>query len=638
MQAIAPVTVAQLLAAGQQPLMKVEIYVGAAWVNLNSLAGENYVKNISVSLGGASMTPNPVGGSWNVEIANENGIFHPQHPTSAYKAYLQTERLTRISIGATYGGVDYYWQRIIGFMNVPKFNASDFSVRISGGDYMKRLEETEIKFPDNYWGDSENFTSIASDGIIGGEIYLESDAMDTRDDGTGPFDNVTNWVATNCDFASFADAGSPSTFFVGRAINQVPRPVRLNNPNVGAAVADQSYQVKFWHRIVGGTGIISLRVQILQASGVCADIRYWPTDTWTEETFQFTALDTGAIEWRFSLATIAHDLRLDDFSITGYRFYYERYYDIADALEQGPYRVTLDTGAGAEDVWQAEEDEGWWYEEATGRVFFDINKVVAGGEPMVIYYYMTTPIEEMLADLLYQAGVPDTNGALYANSAAVLAAIVGAPGYIDPAIDIDKAWFEPGTTCLDAVRKICERCNYRFYFRYDGTPIFRPKPGAHAADFTLTDPKHCQTVKTYQDQNEIRNRIAIEGLKQTSHINREETVSSQFKGELADDGVGGSIELYGERTLSIKNHLFQDQDSIDHAVTGMCKILLDEYKLPKWYANLKIPFNPVPLEFGDNIKWEERLSPILNITPSPEGITRDIKIDNYSATYKSEKK
>ena len=634
MQTIAPVTDVQLLAPGQEPLMKVEILVDAVWVNLCDLDGKDYVKDVSVSLGGALMTPNPVGGSWNVEIANENGIFHPQHPTSAYKAYLQTERLTRISIGATYGGAPYYWQRIIGHMNVPEFNASDFSVTISGGDYMKRLEETEIKFPDNYWGASEAFTSIASDGIIGAQMYVEVDAMDTADDGTAPYDNVANWVATNCTFVSFADAGSPSTFFVGRVTGQGPRPVSINNPNVCAAVAGNSYQVKFWHRIVGGTGLIGIRIQIHQASGNCTQILYFPTDTWKEETFQFTALDTGVVQWRFILPPVVCDLRLDDFSISGYKFYYERYYDIADANEKGPYRVTLDTGAGAEDVWQAEEDEGWWYEEATGRTFFDINKVVAGGEPMVIYYYMTEPIEQMLADLLYQARVPDTTGALYANPAAVLAAIIAAPGYIDPAIDIDKAWFEPGTKCLNAVKKICERCDYRFYFRYDGTPIFRPKPGAHAADFVLTEQEHQQTVKTYQDQNEIRNRIAIEGLKQTSHINREETVSSQFKGELADDGVGGSIELYSERTLTIKNHLFQNQADLDQ----MCIDLLAEYKLPKWYADLEIPFNPVPLEFGDNIKWEERLSPILDITPSPEGIIRDIKIDNYGATYKCEKK
>jgi len=639
MQGLAGVDPDEFRAAGQEPLLKLDIWVGGEWKNLCDLDGENYVQDISISLGGASMTPHPVEGIWNATIFNKDGVFHPKHLTSGYEDYLRTERLTRISIGAIYGGVPVYWPRIIGFMNEPKFNASDSSVTISGGDYMKRLEETEIKFPDNYWGASELFNSIASDGIIGVEAYDEADAMTI-------FPNEVNdipgtWVRTLCAFNSVVDtpAGSAGTW-CGRVTGQGPgRPVNVHNLNVSAGVEGNSYQFKFWHRIDGGDGSIGIRLYILQDAGTCFHQLYFPTDDWTEETFEFTARDNTALQWWFRLAPVACDLRLDDFSIKSFKFYYDRFYDITDANEKGPYRVTLDTGAGFEDVWQAEEDEGWWYEEATGHVFFDINKVVATGvDNLRIYYFLSTPIKEILADLLYQAGVPDVNGDLYADADAVLAAIEAAPGYIDPAIDIDKAWFEPGTKCLDAVKKICERCNYRFYFRYDGTPIFRPKPGAHVADFTLTDPKHAETIETYQSKNEIRNRIVIEGLKQTSHINREETVSSQYKGERADDGAGDSIELYGERTLTIKNHLFQTDDSIMDPVTGMCAILLAEYKDPKWYADLKIPFNPVPLEFGDNLKWEERLSPILDIVPSPEGIIRDIKIDNYNTTYKCEKK
>ena len=634
MQTINPPTTAQLLAPGQQPLMKVEIYVVAAWINLCDLAGENYVKDVSVSLGGASMTPNPVGGSWSVEIANENGIFHPQHPTSAYKTYLETGRLTRISIGATYGGVDYYWQRIIGHMDVPKFNAPDYSVRISGGDYMKRLQDAEVRFPDNYWGSSELFSSIESGGVGNVELYDEADAMTIVPDEVN--DIPGTWVKTNCTFVSVADPRTGSAGnWSGEANGDGGSTLSsLKNLNVSPGVEGNSHQVRFWHRRAGGDPM-PLRIYIYQDAGVCFQQLYLPTDTWKEEVFVFTARDNSNIQMWFTFPPKAVDIRLDDFSIMGFKYYYYRYYDIADANEKGPYRVILDTGGGFEDVWQAEEDEGWWYNETNGRVFFDINKEVAEGvDNLRIYYFLTTPIEEVLADLLYMAGVPDTNGDLYADAAAVLAAIEAAPGYVDPAIDIDKTWFEAGTTYLNAVKKICERCDYRFYFDYDGTPVFRPQPGVTAADFTLTDPKHVETVETYQELDEIKNRIVIKGLKQTSHINKDETVSSEYKGELADDGGGGSIELYGERALTINNHLFQDQTSIDN----MCTSLLAKYKDPKWYADLVIPFNPVPLELSDNIQWEERLSPVLDITPSPEGIIRDVKIDNYRTTYKCVKK
>lgn len=614
--------------------MKVEIYVSAAWVNLCDLGGKNYVKDVSASLGGASMTPNPVGGSWSVEIANENGIFHPQHPTSAYKTYLQTGRLTRISIGAKYGGVDYYWQRIIGHMDVPKFNAPDYSVCISGGDYMKRLQEAEIRFPDNYWGASELFDSIASDGF-GVELYNEADAMDI----TGEVDNVANWTPDRCTFVSLADAGGGSTYVGAAVMTDIELRPDIGSGNLFIPDADTEYAFKFKYKKIGGSGSMSIFIEQLGVGVIGQKEHMSFHASYAEEVIYFTTQGIGAIRiWiEFFDTTVGAEFRVDQFSISKFTPYYERHYDVADANEKGPYRVTLDTGGGAgfEDVWQAEEDEGWWYEEATGCVFFDINKVVAEGvNNLRIYYFLATPIEEILADLLYMAGVPDTNGDLYASAAAVLAAIEAAPGYVDPAIDIDQAWFEPGTTCLDAVKKICERCDYRFYFDYDGTPIFRPAPGAAAADFTLTDPKHIETVETYQDRDEIKNRIVIEGLKQTSHINKDETVPSQYKGELADDGVGGSIELYGERTLTIKNHLFQNQADLDQ----MCIDLLAERKDPKWYADIVIPYNPVPLELSDNIKWEERLSPVLNITPSPEGIIRDVKIDNYRTTYKCVKK
>ena len=99
MQAITPVTTTQLLASGQEPLAKFEIYVGAAWVNLCALDGKNYLEDWSISLGGASMTPNPIGGTWSVTLSNEDSIFHPSHPTSAYAGYLVTGRKARLSIG-----------------------------------------------------------------------------------------------------------------------------------------------------------------------------------------------------------------------------------------------------------------------------------------------------------------------------------------------------------------------------------------------------------------------------------------------------------------------------------------------------------------------------------------------------------
>jgi hypothetical protein len=219
-----------------------------------------------------------------------------------------------------------------------------------------------------------------------------------------------------------------------------------------------------------------------------------------------------------------------------------------------------------------------------------------------------------VADILVKAG-------LYADQAAALTDME----YDATGITIDKVWFEAGSTYLDAIRMICERCNYRFYFRYDGVPFFKPIPSSGAAVFTFTSPKQIGSISTYQDRNEIKNRIIIKGMKQAEPVNRDETIPPKLQGETND---ATSIAAYGERTLTIDNHLFQTQAVID----TMCTTLLAEYKDPKWYSNLKIPFNPAPLEVADNIQWEERLSPTLDITQT--GIIRDIKIDNYNTIYK----
>jgi len=172
---------------------------------------------------------------------------------------------------------------------------------------------------------------------------------------------------------------------------------------------------------------------------------------------------------------------------------------------------------------------------------------------------------------------------------------------------------------------VCERCNYRFFFKYDGTPYFKPAPTAGGPVFTFTDPKQITSISTYRDKSEIKNRIIIEGKKQAEPVGLEETLPPELKGE-ANDAT--SIAAYGERALTIKNHLFQTQAAID----AMCATLLVLYKDPKWYTDIKMDYNPVPLELGDTIQWEERLSPTLNITET--GVIRDIKIDNFSVTYK----
>jgi len=631
MQGIAPVTNDQLLAIGQQPIMKFEIYVAAAWVNLCTLDAKNYVESIGISLGGAGMTPAPVGGTWNATLSNVNGIFHPQHPTSAYKGYCVTGRLVRISIGATYAGVDRIWQRVIGRMNEPTFEAPSYKVDISGLDYMKALLDSEFQELDatypNHWGLSTTFDSWPDDGLVGNEMYTNADAMDINLEQH----DVVGWTPTNCTFESLIE-GSGGSLRVGKMTGAVARPAQIINTDIGTdAFAGRTYRVKFKHKIVGGDGSKGLRIQILQ-TGLIEHRIYYPTDDWKEETFYFVATDTAAIQMKFIFPPAVYTLWLDQFSVWEYTPEEERFYDLtgADANQKGPYHVTYDDGGGAVPVQQGEEDEGWWYEEATGRVFFDRNKTVIDGvglNNVKIYYYRATKAEDAVARILYFAKVHDpATDAPYASEAAAKVAM----DWDDPAVTIDKIWFKAGMSMKNAITMLCERCDWRFYFKWDGQPAFKSAPAAAGPVFIFDSHAHVASIRTYQDESEIKNRIIIKGIKQAEPVNRDDAVPSELVGEAADDGGGGSIELYGERTLTINNYLFQVQG----AINAMVASILLARKGPKWYSDLEVPFNPVPLELGDNIRWLDRLSPVLDITQN--GIIRDIKISNFTVTYKCE--
>jgi hypothetical protein len=607
MQAINPPTEAQLLAKGQQMLVKFEIYVSPSWINLCSLDGKNYLEDWSISLGGAGMTPAPIGGSFSISLSNENNIFHPNHPTSAYKDYIKTGRKARLLIGARYDPTDYYWQRIIGFMDEPKFDVTGQKISISCLDYMKLLEDTELRTPNNYWGASQIFSSFSSDGKAGTEKYNEMDAMDINNEA----ENVDNWTPTDCTFAVEEDAGGGSVY-VGKAACSASVG-QVKNNNIFTPEANKEYLFQYKYKKVSGDG--NMGVSIYQYIGdqyvLLAAMSGFDATNYTELKLYFTAQTTAAIQiWlEFHCPGAESEFRVDQFSIYKFIPYEERYYELPEACK-GPYRVILDDV----DVWQGEEDEGWHYEESTRRLSFDINKTVASGmNNLDIYYFTTQPLENVIADILVIAG-------LYDNQLEAFLDML----YTDPAIDIDQVWFDAGTSALEAIRIICERCDYRFHFSYAGKPVFKPKPSPGSTAFAFTSQAHVASVSNYQDRGEIWNRIIIEGKEQAEPVNPEETLPSKLRGE---DYNQTSINNFGERTKTIKNHLFQTQVSIDAMVTS----LLNQFKDPKLYADFEASLNPVPLELGDRVSWKERLSPSLEI--SQLGIIRDIKIDKWNPRY-----
>jgi len=510
-------------------------------------------------------------------------------------------------------------------MEEPTFSAPDFKVNISGSDYMKYLADAQFQELDatyhNYWGLSQTYDSYASDGLMGAELYDEGDAMDPDDDGGAGFHNIGTWTVSNCLFGPIDVASPPApSLHVGRVSMTSAEPCWIRNLDVATGAIGTKYRIRFWHLWTGGDGSEGCSLKIYQTAGLIIQVPFYPTATWTETTVEFTAIDNTAIQLWLYVSLVIDDLQVDEFSIRNYVPYEERFYQLPGP-SNGPYHVTLDGNK----VEQGEEDEGWYHEEATKRVFFDKNKVVADGTGTLnveVFYFTATHPEDAVARILWFAGVPDPGtGVPYVNEAAAKVAM----DWDDPGFTIDKIWFDAGSTLLNAIKMLCERCNYRFWFKYNGQPAFKSAPAPGVPVFKFTSAGHIASARTYQDQNEIKNRVIIKGIKQAEPGNRDETVPSELVGEASD---AGSIATYGERTLTITNYLFQTQG----AINAMCIILRDLYKTPNWYCDLVVPFNPVPLELGDNIQWEERLAHGLDWTQT--GIIRDIKITNFTTTYR----
>jgi len=144
----------------------------------------------------------------------------------------------------------------------------------------------------------------------------------------------------------------------------------------------------------------------------------------------------------------------------------------------------------------------WIYDEGSNKFFFLPSKIpVADDIPLVIYYYTTQVPENVIADLLVAADLYPTQAAALANMDYT------ATGADD---DIARVRFNTGVSVFYAIQKICERVDYEFYFKYDGTPLFKPIATVGASQFTFG--KELISEFNYiENIDEVRNHIVIEG-------------------------------------------------------------------------------------------------------------------------------
>lgn len=587
MQSLGAVTPSQLLANGQRNLWKLEVYDGANWINICSIDGKSYLKSVSLSLGGPGATADPIAGKWSATLDNYNAIFHPANTASDYDTLLRIGRKVRISVGGTYGGSDVYWQRLIGYMDEPRFTHSTRTVTLSGTDYMQDLIDADLRSPDNYWGASQTISTVATVQTIGAEAYAEADAVEI---GAGEAGNVTNWAATDAAVSSVAEVGGGSTYVMKLERATASLVGSALNNDVATLTAGTLYQVSFKYIKVGaGAGGLDARILKTGTTTLWGGVSGLTSTSWATATFQFTAPESAAARMKFTFYQLASGtyFYIDQVSVkevTGANI--NTPYAL-DSASNGPYYVTLDGSP----IWFADGLAGWYYDETAYAISFADDKVVATGtNNLVVYYYTTQTAENVVADILVAAGI-------YATQAAALAAM----DYTATSVTIDRVGFDAGTSCLEAVRKVCERCNYRFWFDGLGVAHFKPAPTSASSSFDFSNPHWVKEDETFQDVSQVFNRIIIDGMEQGMYSTSEDKKASRLTGTASD---ATSIAAYREKTLTITNALFQ----ADADITSMKATLLAAYKDPKYYSNVAVQFIPAPIDIGDTITWVLQLT------------------------------
>jgi len=507
------------------------------------------------------------------------------------------------------------WQRVVGFMDSPRFELGSGALSISGTDYMKVLTDTKLFSPWTYWGVVETFDSQASPGGTGSELYAEADACEV---GAAEADNVTNWAVGGGGGTVSSEGPAPASSYylyferdAGPWVSEYAQ-----NTNVASVTAGNTYKVTFQATKTGEHTAILKVYQTVGSSAVLLGTEYLDGgEDWLDHEVVINVTATGALRMRVEsygkYAASGDSISLDNVSVKLFDSSTWNQYELPPECN-GVYYVVLD----GEPVWQGDEDgQGGWHTEGgpgSMRLFFSEELIInAGTDNLDVYCFTDTAPEDVVADLMVA-------GDLYATRAAAKAAM----NYTATGILLAKVWFEPGTPALDAVRLLCERVNYRFWFSADGTPNFVPAPvKATPAHFDLPAVSHMTDLALYQDIDEVRNHVTIEGCERSVlNVSTGQVERSTWKSAGEDPD---SILLYQRNTYSLSNHLFQDQVSVDDAVAA----LLAYYKEPKYYLSMTLNHMPVPLAVGDTVSF---LLPIGGgATTAKQGIVRSLSLNDF---------
>lgn len=615
MRSLSPLTLADFTAAVVSPRNKIELYYSGSWQTPEAIisdAGGKLLVSVSTSLGGSDPQRTVMAGNWSAEISNPAAIFHPLHPTSSYKGVFSIGRKVRISAGLRVSGTEYLWPVMYGIVARVEFDTIGSKIKLTGYDYAQVLTDYKLR----------EYLDLNFGGV---RTFVLADGSNVVPNGT--FDvNITGWTAYNGVVSSNASGYSGKCLEVATDDEIEDRLGYQRGKSIlTGLVVGGLYQFAF--RAALGTQLWREVAFVAGTVENAADVYYQQFQVeegsgWTECTGEFIASASSiyiALEKSSPAPAASGSMLFDELTIHQVQ---NRTYPMTtveyplEADAKGCFLLRKQVTAGPPATWEnyfINEDFTWDRDTST-LTFVPDWEMPDAGAVFVAYVYEAYAPEDIVFFILANCG-------LYASySEAKADAVYTATGFM-----IDRVGFEAGTSGLEAIRIIAERCNYRFFFQYDGKPVFKPKPAIKADGFEDLDLAAAQVANPQYIKNdkELYNRIILTGELQ----DRESKDDSGDKAALTSEASDApSIAANGEKALAITNTLWQDQATIDAAAAAM----LADLNTAKAYIKHDLSACPLPIEMDDTIEVDVPLVYGTGaVTATERGLVRDIKLENF---------
>lgn len=216
----------------------------------------------------------------------------------------------------------------------------------------------------------------------------------------------------------------------------------------------------------------------------------------------------------------------------------------------GIHRVFLDkTGTGT-DFKEITLNSEWTYDWGTNELVFLIPSIpdTSGTGCLWVYYFTAQNVENIVADLLTEAGIMNASERFLWLANTNLCTPTGKT--------VQRTWFYSGTNYIRAINMLTETSIYRFYINGEGKPCFKRIPLLSTTIKRIDDTEYL-VKKTEERLDELYNHFIIIGEKRImkkinlaviayTAIYDLGTTSGELRGAILDNG-GSTLTKKGFR-------------------------------------------------------------------------------------------